>query len=108
MKLWHLFLISAKQRNVYVFDVLSSLFSYSIRIFLIVTLFRYLESSNPGSFGGLSVKELGWGLVFAQIATVGMPNLAWVVSEDVKSGKLSVHLLNPVPYPLFKAFEVVS
>jgi len=46
--------------------------------------------------------------VFAQIASVGSPNLAWRVSEDVKSGKVAVHLLNPVSYPVFKVFEVLS
>ena len=108
-KYWHLFLVSLKQRNVFVFDVLSSLFSYSIRIFLVITLYRYLNANaDPASFGGYSVRDLSWGLIFAQIATVGMPNLSWEISEDVKSGKIAVYLLNPVRYPIYKALEVLS
>lgn len=108
-KYWHLFLISLRQRNVFLFDVLSSLFSYSIRIFLVITLYRYLNAhASADSFGGYSVRDLSWGLIFAQIATVGMPNLSWEISEDVKSGKIAVYLLNPVKYPAFKALEVLS
>lgn len=84
-KYWHLFAISAKQRHVYLFGVVASLFSYAIRIFLIVTLFRYLQIHSPGSFSEYSVSELSWGIVFAQIATIAVPNISWHVSEDIKS-----------------------
>lgn len=57
-KYWHLFRISLKQRNVFMFDVLSSLFSYSVRILLIVSLFRYLYSASPHLFANVSLKEL--------------------------------------------------
>ncbi len=57
-KYFHLFRISLKQRNVHMFDVLSSLFSYSVRILFIVSLFRYLHSASPHLFANVSLKEL--------------------------------------------------
>lgn len=57
-KYYHLFRISLKQRNVHMFDVLSSLFSYTVRILLIVSLFRYLYSASPQLFANVSLKEL--------------------------------------------------
>jgi ABC-type uncharacterized transport system permease subunit len=46
--------------------------------------------------------------VFAQISTLGIPNIAYKVSEDIASWKIGVYLLNPVSYPVFKAFETLS
>jgi ABC-type uncharacterized transport system permease subunit len=108
VKYWQLFRISVKQRHVFVFNAASSLFSYAIRIFLIVTLFRYLNAHSPQMFAEYSVLELSWALIFAQIGAIAVPKFSAEISDDVKSGKVSAYLLNPISYPVFKAFETLS
>lgn len=49
-KYWQLFVVSLRHRNVFLFDVVASLFSYTVRVLLIMSLFRYLHASAPHLF----------------------------------------------------------
>ncbi len=74
-------------------------FIYLMRILLILTLFRaFYGMTGSDTIAGYAIAQVGWALVFVQAINTCVPKMVSEISQDVKSGKIAVDLLLPMPY----------
>lgn len=74
-------------------------FIYLLRILLILSLFRaFYGMTGSATIAGYTIAQVGWALVFVQAVNTCVPRMVREISDDVKSGKIAVDLLLPMPY----------
>lgn len=103
-----LILITAyKNYIVYIPDIVGVNLILVLRLTVIITLYKYLYWNYASSnlISGYSLTQITYAVVITQIIVSSKPRIVEEISQDVKSWKVWVYLLNPINYVLFKFLE---
>ena len=104
-----IFLTAYKNQHVYMSDIIGVNVMFVLRILVIIILYRAIfEMSGGGKIAGYSLVDLAWALIVAQAVVTSKPRTTADISNDIKTGKITTYLLNPVPYIWFKFFHGFS
>lgn len=78
-------------------------------IFLGVLLYIFLQlweltyaEAGAERLGGLTLAQMLWYLAITESITLSAPPVAPEIDNDVRTGAISVHLLRPMAYPLYR------
>jgi ABC-2 type transport system permease protein len=78
-------------------------------IFLGVLLYIFLQlwqltyaETGAERLGGLTLAQMLWYLAITESITLSAPPVAPEIDADVRTGAISVHLLRPLSYPLYR------
>jgi len=108
-KYFSLFYIAYRSYVAYIYDIIWVNFLYILRIIIIIFLYKSIYSFGQGTINWYSLFDISWALIFTQSVVVSNPRVVVSdISNDVKTGKIGIFLLNPVPYVWFKFFEYFS
>ncbi len=100
-KLFAIFLISVKNHTVYIHDVIWKNISYTIRVLIILTLYKAIYKMWWGKYTTYTIEQVAWWLIFVQALVLWRPLITDDIAQDVKSWNISVYLLNPLSYLSF-------
>src|SRR5262249_36876972 len=77
-------------------------------IFMTMILYIFLrlwtavyDGAGADRLGGLSLKQMLWYVMITEAIVLSAPRVSVEVDEDVRTGRLAVHLLRPLSYTLF-------
>ena len=108
-KYFQILFISYKNHTFYFYDFLWNWIIFILRIIIISLLFKSIYAhSQTDIISWFTVIELSIALVFAQTIAVSKPTIWQQIDSDIKSGKISSYMLNPISYIWFKFFENIS
>jgi len=106
-KILSLVSITIKNYHAFLGDIIGTNLILVFRIWILITLYAYLYQTYSGSglIPQVSFEEICFALIFAQIVAISKPRIVDEVSFDIKSGKVSIFLLQPVHYVWFKFLQ---
>lgn len=105
-KYFAIFAIAYKNYNVYIYDILGINITYVLRLIVILFMYKSIYALNwSWIINGYSITEISWALIFVQAIVVSKSRINDEINVDIKTGKIGVHLLNPVGYISYKFFE---
>lgn len=106
-KILTILITAYKNYIVYIPDIIGVNLILVLRLIVIITLYKYLYSSYSQNdlIMWYNFIQITYAVIVAQIITTAKPRVSDEVSQDVKSWKVSVYLLNPINYILFKFLE---
>jgi ABC-2 type transport system permease protein len=83
----------------YVFNMLGSLISYAILIFIFLNLWKYMYSDTD-LIAGYSLKQMSWYLAITEITwfAIRPKKMRRELTEDIKSGKIAYNINKPFHY----------
>ncbi len=96
-----------KSYIVYIHDIIWLNLILILRLIVIITLYKYLYAnySSDDLIKGYTLTQITYAVIIAQVVSSSKPRIIDEVSNDVKTGKVSVYLLNPINYIVFKFLE---
>lgn len=103
-----LFRITLKNTHAYIWDIVGLNLTFTLRIIVILMLFRAIRELSGTTSFGFSFEAISWAMVFAQVVAVTRTRIGTEIETEVKSGKIALSLLQPVPYVSFKALETLA
>jgi ABC-2 type transport system permease protein len=98
---------SYKNYTAYIADILWVNIVLVVRVIVIWILYAYLYDnfSSNWEISGYTIAEVTYAVIIAQVIANAAPRIADEIQLDVKSGKISVYLLNPISYIKYKFLE---
>jgi ABC-2 type transport system permease protein len=107
LKILSILYTSYKNYTAYIADIVWVNVILVIRIVVIWVLYTYLYNnfSSNWEIANYTIVEVTYAVVIAQIIVNSAPRIADEIQLDVKSGKVSVYLLNPISYIKYKFLE---
>ncbi len=96
-----------KNYVVYIPDIIWVNIILIIRLLVIITLYKYLYKnySENDLIMWYSLIQVTYAVIITQVVVTSKPKINMEISNDVKSWKISVYLLNPINYILYKFLE---
>lgn len=96
-----------KNHIVYLSDIIGINIIYLLRVIVIVTLYKYLYKNFQVNdlINWFTLAQVTFAVIVTQAVSTAKPKVVDEVSLDVKSGKISVYLLNPINYIQYKFIE---
>ncbi|MDD2486817.1 MAG: hypothetical protein PHS92_00395 [Candidatus Gracilibacteria bacterium] len=95
-------IISFKSYNVFLGDILGKNIIYIIRVLVIITMFKAIYKFGNASNTSYTLEQVSWGLIFVQALVTSRPQVAEDIQSEIKSGKITNYLLNPISYLGYK------
>src|SRR5215510_4866324 len=78
-------------------------------IFLGVILYIFLRlwqvtyaETKMDQLAGLSLRQMLWYLAMTEAIVLSTPRIAQEIDQDVRTGSLTVQLIRPISYPLYR------
>lgn len=107
LKIFSILITAYKNYIIYLSDILWINIILILRLTVIITLYKYLYSnySNNDLIFWFTLTQITYWVIVAQIVSTSKPKVVDEIQNDVKSWKISVYLLNPVNYIVFKFLE---
>lgn len=98
--------IAYKNYAIYIHDLIGINIIYILRLLVIIFFYKAIYAINPGQLiGGYSLEQVTWALIFVQAIVVAKYRITEEVNLDIKTGKIAIHLLNPINYINYKFLE---
>lgn len=106
-KILSILTISYKNHVLYLPDIIWTTIILILRIIVISILYGYLYNnfSVDNKIAWFTVVQVTYAVIIAQVIATSKPRIVDDIQRDVKSGKISTYLLNPVNYIYFKFLE---
>lgn len=102
-------LVSARSNMAYLSDVASRFIFLGIVLYIFTCLWRAtFAATQASSLGGLSLPQMLWYLVITESIVMSGPRVSQVVDDDVRTGSLSVQLIRPISYPIYKLWATLG
>lgn len=103
-KYLYIIYISYKNYTVYSYDILGKFFNFWLRVVVIILLYR-LVFNTYGTQNWFGFEQATWAVIFAQIVISSNVRVNTEIDSDIKTWKISVQLLNPLSFVVFKFLE---
>jgi len=101
--------IAYRNYTVYIHDLVGINVIYILRVLVIIFFYKAIYTINLGAdINGYSLEQVTWALIFVQAAVRAKYRITDDVNIDIKTGKIAIHLLNPINYISYKFFEAFS
>lgn len=96
-----------KNYVVYIPDIIWVNIILVIRLLVMITLYKYLYKnySENDLIMWYSLIQVTYAVIITQVVVTSKPKINMEISNDVKSWKIAVYLLNPINYILYKFLE---
>lgn len=106
-KILSILITAYKNYIVYIPDIIWVNIILILRLIVIITLYKYLYASysNNDLIAWYTITQITYAFIIAQVISNSKPRVVDEISQDVKSWKVWVYLLNPINYILFKFLE---
>lgn len=106
-KIISILLTAYKNYVVYIPDIIGNNIILVLRLVVIIILYQYLYAnySKDDLIFWVTLTQITFWVIVAQIVSTSKPRVVDEISNDVKSGKIGVYLLNPIHYILYKFLE---
>jgi len=102
-------LVAARSNLAYLGDVVGKFLFLGIVLYVFTCLWQLTYSaSQVSSLAGLTLDRMIWYLVITESIILSSTNVSQVVDEDVRTGSLSVQLVRPVSYPLYRLWTTLG
>ncbi len=96
-------LVAARSNLAYWGDVASRFIFLGVVLYIFLRLWQVTYAQmGAAELGGFTLAQMLWYLVITESITLSGPRVAQAVDEDVRTGVLSVQLVRPMSYPLFR------
>ena len=84
----------------YVFNQFSKLFSYSLLIFIFVSLWKYIYTDPEQLINGYSINQMIWYVILTELlwTSLNTRQLNQKIVDDVKSGNIAYNITKPYNY----------
>lgn len=106
-KIFSILLTAYKNYIIYLSDIIWVYLILILRLIVIITLYKYLYShySINGLISWYNLVQITYAVIIAQIVSTSKPKIVDEISQDVKTWKIQIYMLNPINYILFKFLE---
>lgn len=106
-KILSILLTAYKNYIFYIRDIVWLNIILILRLIVIITLYKYIYSnySNDDLIFWYNITQVTYAVIITQIVSSSKPRIIDEISQDVKSWKVWVYLLNPINYIWFKFLE---
>lgn len=102
-------LVSVRSNLAYFGDVSSRVLFLGVILYIFMRLWQVTYAQiGSSSLGGLSLAQMLWYLTVTESIMMSVPRVSQLVDEDIRTGSLSVQLLRPVSYPLYRLWVVLG
>jgi ABC-2 type transport system permease protein len=96
-------LVAAKSHLAYLPELAGRLVFLAIILFIFLRLWQVTyEQTGAKLLAGLSLTEMLWYLTLTEAIALSEARVAQLVDEDVRTGALSLQLVRPFSYPLYR------
>jgi ABC-2 type transport system permease protein len=96
-------LVAAKSHLAYLPELAGRLVFLAIILFIFLRLWQVTYEQTGAKFlAGLSISEMLWYLTLTEAIALSEARVAQLVDEDVRTGALSLQLVRPFSYPLYR------
>ena len=90
---------AARSNLVYSGDVIYRCSFLTVILYIFLRLWTVVYAAAEGNrVGGLTLPQMVWYLVITEAIYLSAPRVASEVDEDVRTGRLAVHLIRPLSY----------
>lgn len=96
--------VTAVRSNLAYFgEVLARVIFLGVLLYIFLQLWRLTYAETGAErLGGLTLAQMLWYLALTESITLSAPPVAPEIDNDVRTGAISVHLLRPLSYPLYR------
>jgi ABC-2 type transport system permease protein len=90
---------AARSNLAYAGEVIYRTSFIAIILYIFMRLWTVVyEGTGKDRFGGLTLRQMLWYLVITEALYMSAPRVASEIDEDVRTGRLAVHLIRPLSY----------
>lgn len=99
-------IISARSNLAYFGEVSARVIFLGVLLYVFLQLWRvtYAEAGSE-KLGDLTFAQMIWYLAMAEAIVLSRPLVAQEVAQDVRTGALSIQLIRPLSYPLYRLWK---
>lgn len=102
-KYWAIAVTSAKSNLAYAGEIGSRLCFLGIILFIFMQLWKTIfANANVPAFHGYTLEQIIWYLAITECIMLSSPRVTPLVDEDVRTGAITVQLVRPMSYPLYR------
>ncbi|HEY9869848.1 MAG TPA: ABC-2 family transporter protein [Candidatus Obscuribacterales bacterium] len=113
MRFWQKYpavgLASARSNLAYLGEVTSRVIFLGIILYIFLRLWKVtFTQAAAQQLGGFTLEQMLWYLAVTESIMLSAPRVAQLVDEDVRTGALSVQLIRPMSYPLYRLWTTLG
>ncbi len=102
-KYWAIAVTSAKSNLAYAGEIGSRLCFLGIILLIFMQLWKAIfANANVAQFQGYTLEEIIWYLAITECIMLSSPRVTPLIDEDVRTGAITVQLVRPMSYPLYR------
>lgn len=102
-------LTSARSNIAYLGEVATRVIFLGVILYIFLQLWRATYAqTGAAQLGGLTLTQMLWYLAMTESITLSGPRVAQEVDQDVRTGALSVQLIRPLSYPLYRLWTTLG
>jgi ABC-2 type transport system permease protein len=102
-------LTSARSHIAYFGEVIARTLFLVVILYIFLQLWRVTYSETQArQLGGFTLPQMLWYLCITESMAVSAPRVAPEVDQDVRTGSLTVQLIRPMSYPLYRLFSTLG
>jgi ABC-2 type transport system permease protein len=102
-------LTSARSNLAYLGEVATRVIFLGVILYIFLQLWRATYAQTGATqLGGLTLTQMLWYLAMTESIILSGPRVAQEVDQDVRTGALSIQLIRPLSYPLYRLWNTLG
>ncbi len=102
-------LTSARSNLAYLGEVATRVIFLGVILYIFLQLWRATYAQTGATqLGGLTLAQMLWYLAMTESIILSGPRVAQEVDQDVRTGALSIQLIRPLSYPLYRLWNTLG
>jgi ABC-2 type transport system permease protein len=102
-------LTSARSNLAYLGEVATRVIFLGVILYIFLQLWRATYAQTGAiQLGGLTLTQMLWYLAMTESIILSGPRVAQEVDQDVRTGALSIQLIRPLSYPLYRLWNTLG
>jgi len=101
--------VAARSNLAYFGEAASRLLFLAVILYIFMRLWKvtYTET-GAAQLGGFSLEQMLWYLAVTESIMLSAPRVALLVDEDVRTGALTLQLVRPLAYPMYRLWTTMG